>query len=82
MPLVLTIACSQMALTPLEALHAATAGGARALGLDDARGTLVPGAPADLILWDVVDHREIAYRFGDPPIRGVWKRGRRRVERL
>jgi imidazolonepropionase len=77
MPLVLTMACSQMGLEPLEALWAATAGGARALRLDDGRGTITVGAPADLVLWDVDDVAEIAYRFGAPPIRGVWKRGRR-----
>lgn len=75
MPLVLTLACSMMGLDPLEAIHAATAAGARALGLTDGRGTLREGAPADLILWDVEDHREIPYRFGWPPVAGVWKRG-------
>lgn len=75
MPLVLTIACSQMGLEPLEALVAATAGGARALRLDDGRGTLRAGAPADLVLWDTADHREIPYRFGVNLVRGVWKRG-------
>ncbi len=76
MPLVLTIACSQMGMTPLEALYAATAMGARALQLTDGRGILREGAPADLILWDAVDFNEIPYRFGSPPIRSVWKHGR------
>lgn len=75
MPLVMTIACSQMGMEPIEALHAATAGGARALRLTDGRGTLRAGAPADLVLWDAADHAEIAYRFGAPPIRAVWKGG-------
>jgi imidazolonepropionase len=77
MPLVMTMACSQMGMEPVEALYAATAGGARALRLEDGRGTIRVGAPADLVLWDVEDVAEIAYRFGAPPIRGVWKRGRR-----
>lgn len=77
MPLVLTIACSSLGLDPLEAIVAATAGGARALALDDGRGTLVPGAPADLVLWDASDHREIPYRFGSNLLAGVWKRGLR-----
>ena len=79
MPLVMTMACSQMGMAPLEALWSATAGGARALGLDEGRGTIGIGAPGDLVLWDVEDVAEIAYRFGAPPIRGVWKRGRRVV---
>lgn len=81
-PLVMTLACSQMGMTPLEALFAATVGGARALQLDDGRGTLRPGAPADLVIWDVEDHREIPYRFGQPPIAAVWKRGERVAGRL
>ena len=79
MPLVMTIACSQMGMDPLEALWAATAGGARALRLDDGRGTLRPGAPADLVVWAASDYREIAYRFGTNLVRGVWKRGQRIV---
>jgi len=76
MPLVLTVACSQMGLDPLEALYAATHGGALALQLTDGRGQLRPGAPADLVLWSVAHYTEIPYRFGWPPIAGVWKRGR------
>jgi imidazolonepropionase len=82
LPLVLTMACSQMGLDPLEALVAATAGGARALQLADGRGTIRPGAPADLVIWSVNDYRAIPYSFGQPPIREVWKRGVRVVERL
>ena len=79
MPLVMTIACSQMGMDPLEALWSATAGGARALRLDDGRGTLVAGAPADLVVWGASDYRELAYRFGASLVRGVWKRGQRVV---
>jgi imidazolonepropionase len=82
MGLVLTLACSQMGMDPLEAIVAATAGGARALRLTDGTGTLVPGAPADLALWDVADHNELPYRFGAAPLRGVWKRGTSVFERL
>ncbi len=82
MPLVLMFACSLMGLTPLEAIVAATAGGARALQLEDGRGRLVVDAPGDLILWDVEDHREIPYHFGWPRIGGVWRRGKQVAERL
>jgi imidazolonepropionase len=75
MPLVLTLACSLMGLDPLEAIVAATAGGARALRLTDGTGTLQPGAPGDLAVWDVADHRELPYRFGAAPLHGVWKAG-------
>ena len=75
LPLVLTLACSLMRMDPLEAIVAATAGGARALALADGRGVLRENAVADLVVWAVADYREIPYRFGNPPLREVWKRG-------
>jgi imidazolonepropionase len=74
---VVTAACSQMGMAPAEALRAATAGGAAALRLEDGRGTLRPGAPADLVLWRVGSVAELAYRLAAPVCAGVWKRGRR-----
>ncbi|HUP88565.1 MAG TPA: imidazolonepropionase [Longimicrobiales bacterium] len=76
MPLVLTMACSQMQMTPFEALRAATWGGARALLLDDV-GRLAPGACADVVAWNVASHLEIPYHFGKPPVAAVWKAGKR-----
>jgi imidazolonepropionase len=77
MPLVMTMACSSMGMDPIEALYAATAGGAAALELDDGTGTIAAGSPADLIVWDVRDCEEIPYHFGRPPIESVWKSGTR-----
>jgi imidazolonepropionase len=79
MPLVLTLACSLMRMSPLEAIHAATVGGARALRLPDGTGSLARGAPGDLVVWQVASHEELPYRFGTPPLVGVWKRGVRVV---
>jgi imidazolonepropionase len=76
MPLVLTLACSQMGMDPLEAIVAATLAAPARCGSTDGRGTLLPGAPADLVVWDVARHEELPYRFGSPPLYGVWKRGR------
>ena len=77
--LAMTVACSQMGMEPLEALVAATAGGARALALADGRGTLAQDAPADLVIWRADDHRLIPYRFGVDLVQSVWKRGVRVV---
>ncbi|MEX0907854.1 MAG: imidazolonepropionase [Gemmatimonadota bacterium] len=77
MPLVLTLACSLMGMDPIEAIYAATAAGARALRLADGTGTITAGAPADLLLWDIGDHRELPYRYGTVPLSGVWTRGTR-----
>lgn len=77
LPLIMTIACSQMGLDPLEALVAATSGGARALRLDDGRATLRAGSAADLLVWSVTDYRQIPYRYGVDLVEQVWKKGTR-----
>jgi imidazolonepropionase len=74
---VMTAACSRMGLSPAEALRAATAGGAAALELADRRGTLEPGAPADVVLWRAASAGEIPYRLAAPLVAGVWKAGQR-----
>jgi imidazolonepropionase len=76
MALVMTMACSQMRMTPLEAIRAATAGGAHALRLYNT-GTISEGKDADLLLWRVTDYTELPYHFGKPPIAGVWIGGER-----
>ena len=75
--LAMTAACSQMRLSPAEALRAATAGGAAALRLPAGHGTLAAGAPADLALWDAPSVDHLPYRVGTPLLRGVWKGGER-----
>ncbi|HEV2733495.1 MAG TPA: imidazolonepropionase [Longimicrobiaceae bacterium] len=79
LPFVMTAACSRMGMSPAEALRAATAGGAAALEVADGRGTLAPGAPADLALWRAGSVAEIPYRLAAPVCAGVWKRGHRVV---
>ncbi len=64
MQLVLSIACSQMKMTPAEALTAATINGAYSLGLADRMGSLEAGKQADIVLMDVSDYRELPYFFG------------------
>ena len=61
MPFVLSLACTQMKMTPAEAIAAATLNGAHALRLAHSKGSLEPGKDADLALFDVDDYREIPY---------------------
>jgi imidazolonepropionase len=75
LPFAMTAACSQMRMSPAEALRAATAGGAAALRITDGRGTLRPGGPADLALWKAASVAELPYRMAAPVCLGVWKRG-------
>jgi imidazolonepropionase len=64
MPMVLSLACTHLKMTPAEAIAAATMNGAWALGLADRKGSIGPGKDADLAIFDVSDYREIAYWFG------------------
>ncbi len=68
MPFMLSLACLQMALTPAEALAAATINAAHSLGLGAKIGSLEPGKQADLLIHEVNDYRELAY-FAAAPLR-------------
>ncbi|OGR96722.1 MAG: imidazolonepropionase [Elusimicrobia bacterium RBG_16_66_12] len=72
---IMSIACTQMKMTPGEAMVAATVNGAHAAGLGKTHGTLEPGKAADLVCHDAEDWREIAYYFGAPRTRWTMKRG-------
>ena len=74
MPFVIALAVRDLRLSPDEALWAATAGGAKALGRDDL-GVLRPGAVADLALLDAPSHLHLAYRPGVPLVVAVVKNG-------
>lgn len=64
MQMVLSLACTQMKMTPAEALAAATINGAWALGLADQKGSLEAGKDADIAIFAAEDYREIPYWFG------------------
>jgi imidazolonepropionase len=75
-PLVLTLGVSQLRLSVAEAFVAATVNGAAALGLAHRIGQITPGFAADLALFDVRDHREIPYWYGDRRCQRTWVGGR------
>jgi len=75
MQLVMQLACRLYRFSPEEALWAATAGGARALGLDD-RGTLEPGRLADIQIWDLPSLEDVIYRLGHNAVETLVKRGK------
>jgi imidazolonepropionase len=64
MPMILALACTQMRMTPAEAITAATINPAYSLRLHDRVGSLEVGKYADLAAFDVADYREIPYYFG------------------
>lgn len=75
MPFCVALAVREMGMSPAEAVHAATAGGAAALDRDDV-GVLAPGMRADLAVLDAPTHVHLAYRPGVPLVSGVWRSGR------
>ncbi|WP_405163383.1 imidazolonepropionase [Nocardia sp. NBC_01499] len=66
----------QMGLSVAEAVHAATAGGAKALRRDDV-GVVRVGARADLQVLDAPSVTHLAYRPGVPLTYAVWRLGQR-----
>lgn len=64
MPMILSLACAQMRMTPAEAIAAATINPAYSLRCHDRCGSLEVGKYADFAAFDVDDYREIPYYFG------------------
>ena len=75
MPMMMTIACTQMGMTPEEAITAATLHGAAALDMSSTIGSIEVGKNADLIVADIPDYRFLAYHFGVNLIRTTIKNG-------
>ena len=70
LPLITTIACTQMRMTPAEAILGITLNAAMALKKEKEIGSLEPGKQADLVVLDIPDYRHLSYHFG---INHVWK---------
>ena len=75
LPVVCTLACTQLGLTPEEALAACTVNAAHVLGLAD-RGRLAAGLRADVVLLDAPDWRHLAYHFAGDVVHTVISDGR------
>jgi imidazolonepropionase len=76
MPMILSLACSQLRMTPAEAVTAATINGAYALRREKRIGSLEVGKQADLAVFEVADYREIPYYFGVNTCWATMKRGK------
>jgi len=77
MPMILSLAATQMKMTPDEAITASTVNAAYSLGRGGEVGSLEPGKRADFVIHDCADHRELAYFFGLQPAREVYIGGER-----
>jgi len=73
---ILSLACTQMRMSPAEAISAATINGAYALRLEDRKGSVETGKDADLSIFGVKDYREICYWFGSQTCRATVLNGK------
>jgi imidazolonepropionase len=80
MPMILSLACTQMKMSPAEAILASTINPAYSLGRGDQIGSLESGKVANFSIFDCSDYRELAYWFGVPLTHGVYVEGKRTHE--
>jgi len=75
MPLMMTIACTQMRMTPEETIAASTLNAAAALKLSHEIGSIEAGKKADLIVLDIPNYMHLPYHFGENHVEKVVKNG-------
>jgi imidazolonepropionase len=78
-PMVLSLAATQMKMTPAECITAATINAAWSLNRGNGIGSLEPGKLANFAVYDCTDYREIAYYFGVSQTHSVYVRGEKVV---
>jgi imidazolonepropionase len=76
-PMMMSLAATQMKMTPAESLSAGTINAAYSLNRGDQIGSLEPGKRANFALYDCADYREIAYYFGVSLVDSVYVSGKR-----
>jgi imidazolonepropionase len=76
LPLVGTMACTQMKMLPAEVITALTLNAAAALGRSDRIGSIEVGKQADLVILDILSYQHLPYHFGVNHVRKVIKSGR------
>jgi imidazolonepropionase len=79
MPMILSLACTQMKMSPAEAIVASTVNAAYSLGRSDKIGSLEAGKRANFLIFDCEDYREIAYWFGCPLMKSVYVAGEKLI---
>jgi len=77
MPMILSLACTQMKMSPAEAITASTINAAYSLNRGGKIGSLERGKLANFSIFDCEDYRELAYWFGIPQTHSVYVKGER-----
>lgn len=76
LPMIMTLACLKLGLSPAEALTAATYHAAQGLDRGNLSGSLEVGKKADLVIWDVANYKHLPYHFGVNLVHMVIKGGK------
>ena len=79
MPLAIGLGATLLRMTMQEAIAAATAGGAAAIGLSHEIGVLREGMTADLVAWDAEHEGAFALRLGGVAPARIWIGGEERA---
>jgi imidazolonepropionase len=77
MPMILSLACTQMKMSAAEAITTSTINAAYSLNRGDKIGSLERGKLANFSIFDCEDYRELAYWFGIPQTHSVYVKGER-----
>jgi imidazolonepropionase len=75
MPLMMTIACTQMRMSPEEVITASTLNAAAALNMSHEIGSIETGKNADLVVLDIPNYKFLPYHFGENHVYRVVKNG-------
>lgn len=75
MPLMMTIACSQMRMVPEETIVASTLNAAAAVNRSNELGSIEVGKQADMIILDIPNYKFLPYHFGENHVEKVIKNG-------
>lgn len=76
LPFIMTLAGLNLKMTAAESFSAVTVNAACAIDRGGKIGQLIKGLPADIIIWDMNDYRELPYHYGVNLVKTVIKNGK------
>lgn len=76
LPLIMTMGCTMLKMTPKEVIQATTIYAARSIDRENEIGSLDIGKQADILILDIPNYRYLPYHFGIDHVEVVIKKGR------
>lgn len=76
LPLIMTMGCAMLKMTPGEVIKATTIHAAKAIGRESEEGSLDIGKKADVIVLDIPNYKYLPYHFGVDHVEWVIKNGK------